>query len=140
MICGDALGIQLPGSRIIRPSTPPSDCTHQDAIASIEKMRGFAPASLHLAHFGESNQLPEPTFDRAILAINDWYDSFLKKCELAESEEELLRSVNACVEATLEPVPPSVRRGFEAVNPTWLNIAGMSSERNRRPDDYADAV
>ncbi|MDQ2700371.1 MAG: MBL fold metallo-hydrolase, partial [Actinomycetota bacterium] len=64
MICGDALGIQLPGSRVIRPSTPPSDCTHEEAIASIEKMRSFSPASLHLAHFGESEQPPEPTFDR----------------------------------------------------------------------------
>jgi len=140
MICGDALGIQLPGSRIIRPSTPPSDCTHKEAIASIQKMRSYTPASVHLAHFGESRQPPEETFDRAILAINDWHQSFIKKSELAESEEELLRSVNACVEATLEPVPPSVRRGFEAINPAWLNIAGMANERKHRPDDFADAV
>jgi len=131
MICGDSLGLQLPGSRIMRPSTPPSDYSHADTIDSINRMRGFEPVSLHLAHFGPAQQDPEATFDRAILAINDWHESFEKKSEEAETEEELLRSVNACVEATLEPVPPSVRRGFESVNPAWLNIAGMSGERER---------
>ena len=141
MICGDALGLQLPGSRIIRPSTPPSDYSQPDTIASIDRLREYEPASLHLAHYGRAQQTPEATFDRAIVAINDWHESFEKKSELAESEEELLRSVNACVEATLEPVPPSVRRGFESVNPAWLNIAGMRGERDRRlHGDLSDAA
>ncbi len=141
MICGDALGLQLPGSRIIRPSTPPSDYSQSDTIASIEKLRDYTPSSLHLAHFGPAQQSPEDTFNRAISAINEWHESFQRKSELAESEEELLRSVNACVEATLEPVPPSVRRGFESVNPAWLNIAGMRSERERRiPGNLSDAA
>ncbi|HTU15397.1 MAG TPA: MBL fold metallo-hydrolase [Solirubrobacterales bacterium] len=140
MICGDALGLQLPGSRIIRPSTPPSDYSREDTISSIERLREFAPESLHLAHYGPAQQTPDATFDRAILAINEWHDSFQRKSESAESEEELLRSVNACVEATLEPVPPSVRRGFESVNPAWLNIAGMRGERDRRLRDLSDAA
>jgi glyoxylase-like metal-dependent hydrolase (beta-lactamase superfamily II) len=141
MICGDALGLQLPGSRIIRPSTPPSDYSQRDAIASIERLREYRPTSLHLAHFGPAQQTPDATFDRAILALNDWHESFREKSETAESEEELLRSVNACVEATLEPVPPSVRRGFESVNPAWLNIAGMRGERDRRlQGDLSDAA
>ncbi|MGA7436023.1 MAG: MBL fold metallo-hydrolase [Solirubrobacterales bacterium] len=131
MICGDALGLQLPGSRVIRPSTPPSDYSHADSVASINRMREFDPTSLHLAHFGPAQQDPEATFDRAIIAIDDWHESFERKSEIAEDEEELLRSVNACVEATLESVPPSVRRGFESVNPAWLNIAGMAGERDR---------
>ena len=141
MICGDALGLQLPGSRIIRPSTPPSDYSRSDAIDSIDRLREYEPASLHLAHFGAAQQSPQATFDRAILAINDWHEKFEAKSEIAESEEELLRSVNACVEATLEPVPPSVRRGFESVNPAWLNIAGMRGERDRRlHGDLSDAA
>lgn len=141
MICGDALGLQLPGSRIIRPSTPPSDYSQTDTIASIDRLRGYEPSSLHLAHYGPAQQTPEATFDRAIVAINDWHESFERKSELAETEEELLRSVNACVEATLEPVPPSVRRGFESVNPAWLNIAGMRGERDRRlHGDLSDAA
>lgn len=141
MICGDALGLQLPGSRIIRPSTPPSDYSRDDAISSIDRLRGYEPSSLHLAHYGPAQQTPEATFDRAILAINDWHEKFEAKSEMAESEEELLRSVNACVEATLEPVPPSVRRGFESVNPAWLNIAGMRGERDRRlRGDLSDAA
>ena len=141
MICGDALGLQLPGSRIIRPSTPPSDYSRTDTIRSIGHLREFEPESLHFAHFGRAQQSPAATFDRAIVALNEWHEKFESKSEIAESEEELLRSVNACVEATLEPVPPSVRRGFESVNPAWLNIAGMRGERDRRiRGDLSDAA
>jgi glyoxylase-like metal-dependent hydrolase (beta-lactamase superfamily II) len=140
MVCGDALGLQLPGSRTIRPSTPPSDFCHDEAVASIEKLRGFDPASLHFAHYGESRQSPGETFDRAITAMTAWRTSFLKKSEVTENGEELLRSVNACVEATLEPVPPSVRRRFEVANPTWVNIAGMSGDLDRKQSRLADAA
>ncbi len=140
VICGDALGLQLPGSRIIRPSSPPADYSREDAIASIGRIRAKNPSSLHLAHFGLARQDPSATCDRAIIAINDWHDSFLKKRETSDGEEDLLRRFNACVEATLEPVPPSVRRGFEAVNPAWLNVAGMTGEIARAQAKFADAA
>lgn len=140
IICGDALGLQLPGSRIIRPSSPPVDCSREEAIASIERIRAKHPSSLHLAHFGLARQDPEATCDRAIRAINDWHESFLSMRETSEGEEDLLRRVNACVEAKLEQVPPSVRRGFEAVNPTWLNVAGMTGEIERAHRKFSDAA
>lgn len=140
MMCGDALGLQLPGSRIIRPSSPPTDYSRDDTIASIDRIRSKQPASLHLAHFGLARQDPNATCDRAILAINDWHESFLAKLDDSEDEEDLLRRLNACVEAKLEPVPPSVRRGFEAVNPTWLNIAGLNGELHRAGRELPDAA
>ena len=140
VICGDALGLQMPGSRIIRPSSPPADYSRDNAIASIGRIRAKNPSSLHLAHFGLARQDPSATCDRAIVAINDWHESFLNKRETSEGEEDLLRRVNACVEAKLEPVPPSVRRGFEAVNPTWLNVAGMTGEIERARRAFSDAA
>ncbi len=140
VLCGDALGLQLPGSRIIRPSSPPTDYSREEAIASIGRIRAKNPSSLHLAHFGLARQDPSATCDRAIVAINDWHESYLNKRETSEGEEDLLRRVNACVEAKLEPVPPSVRRGFEAVNPTWLNVAGMNGEMERAQRAFSDAA
>ena len=140
VLCGDALGLQMPGSRIIRPASPPADYSREDAIASVNRLRAKHPSSLHLAHFGLARQDPEATCDRAILAINDWHESFLNKRESSVGEEDLLRRVNACVEAKLEPVPPSVRRGFEAVNPTWLNVAGMTGELERAQARFSDAA
>lgn len=140
VVCGDALGLQLPGSRIIRPSSPPADYSRAEAIASIDRIRAKQPSSLHLAHFGLARQDPNATCDRAIIAINDWHESFVNKQEDSEGEEDLLRRLNACLEAKLEPVPPSVRRGFEAVNPTWLNIAGMTGELERARRDLSDAA
>ncbi|MBK5232707.1 MAG: MBL fold metallo-hydrolase [Thermoleophilia bacterium] len=141
ILCGDALGLRLPGSPIIRPASPPADYSREEAIASIERIRAKKPSSLHLAHFGLARQDPEATCDRAIRAINDWHESFLKKRETSEGEEDLLRRVNACVEAKLEPnVKASVRRGFEAVNPTWLNVAGMTGEIERAHAKFSDAA
>ncbi|MGK2931347.1 MAG: MBL fold metallo-hydrolase [Solirubrobacterales bacterium] len=140
VICGDALGLQLPGSCIIRPSSPPADYSREDAISSIGRIRAKNPSSLYLAHFGLARQDPSATCDRAIVAINDWHESYLGKRETSEGEEDLLRRVNACVEAKLEPVPPSVRRGFEAVNPTWLNVAGMNGEIERAQRAFSDAA
>lgn len=140
VICGDALGLQLPGSRVIRPSSPPADYSREDAIASIGRIRAKNPSSLHLPHFGLARQDPSATCDRAILAINEWHESFLSKRETSEDEVDLLRRLNACVEAKLEPVPPSVRRGFEAVNPTWLNVAGMNGEIERARAKFSDAA
>jgi len=141
ILCGDALGLQLPGSRVIRPSSPPVDYSHEEAIASIERIRAMDSSSLHLSHFGLARQDPSATCDRAITAIKDWRESFLKKRETSEGEEDLLRRVNACVEAKLEPnMKPSVRRGFEAVNPAWLNVAGMTREIERAHEKFSDAA
>ena len=60
-----------------------------------------------------------------------WHETFLENREASESDLELQRRLNACVEASLEPVTPVTRKGLEAVNPVWLNIAGMAAEAER---------
>lgn len=131
LLCGDAIGIQMPSSKVIRPSTPPSDFSYEDARRSIERLGHLEPASVHLPHFGETGSPPDRVFDEAERALTGWHEAFLGYRETAESELELRRQFNACVEASLEPVTPVTRKGFEAVNPVWLNIAGMTAEAER---------
>lgn len=131
LFCGDALGVQLPSSRVIRPSTPPSDFSLPDTRASIRRLSEIGALSVHLPHFGPSSTEPAEIFDQATDSLARWHESFLRNRDAADSELDLQRRLNACVEASLEPVPPATRKGFEAINPVWLNIAGMSGEAER---------
>lgn len=131
VLCGDAIGLQMPSSRVIRPSTPPSDFSFADARESIEQLAQIGASSVHLPHFGETGSPPDRVFDEADEALRSWHETFLENREASESDLELQRRLNACVEASLEPVTPVTRKGLEAVNPVWLNIAGMAAEAER---------
>jgi glyoxylase-like metal-dependent hydrolase (beta-lactamase superfamily II) len=132
VFCGDAIGLQLPSSPVIRPSTPPSDFSYADALNSIRLLGGRDAQSVHLPHFGQTSTGPDEVFAQAEEALTMWHERFLNHRESAESDLDLQRRLNACVEATLEPVTPVTRKAFEAINPVWLNIAGMTGEADRR--------
>ncbi len=131
LFCGDAIGIQLPSSRVIRPSTPPSDFSLADTLASIRRLAEVGVETVHLPHFSRTSIGPDRIFDQATESLNRWHESFLRNRGAAESDLDLQRRLNACVEASLEPVTPVTRKGFEAINPVWLNIAGMTAETER---------
>ena len=140
LFCGDALGVQLPGSRVVRPSTPPWDFSLEDSLDSIGKLAGVDAETVYLAHFGAARPGPEEIFSRAADSLERWHRSFLKKQEQTDSEEDLSRQFNACLEATLEPIAPSVRRDLESVSPAWLNLAGLSAEQARLNGRLSDAA
>lgn len=140
LFCGDALGVQLPGSRVVRPSTPPWDFCLDDSLDSIERLADIDAETVFLAHFGAARPGPDEIFERAADSMESWHRSFLKKLEQTDSEEDLSRQFNACLEATLEPIAPSVRRDLEMVNPAWLNLAGLSAEQARINGQFSDAA
>jgi glyoxylase-like metal-dependent hydrolase (beta-lactamase superfamily II) len=131
VFCGDAIGLQLPSSPVIRPSTPPSDFSYGDALESIRRLAGRDASSVNLPHFGRTSSDSASVFNEAEEVLTKWHERFLTHRETAENELDLQRRLNACVEATLEPVTPVTRKAFEAINPVWLNIAGMSGEADR---------
>jgi len=140
LFCGDALGVQLPGSRVVRPSTPPWDFSLRDSLASIEKLAAVGADAVYLAHYGAARPGPDEIFVRATDALKNWHRSFLSKREQTDSDEDLSRQFNACVEASLEPIAPSVRRDLETVSPTWLNLAGLNAEQARLSGQLSDAA
>ena len=140
LFCGDALGVQLPGSSVVRPSTPPWDFSLPDSLDSIDKLEQVGAENVYLAHYGAARSGPEGIFSQASDALERWHQSFLKKKEQTDSEEDLSRQFNACLEATLEPIAPSVRRDLEAVSPTWLNLAGLNAEQARISGQLSDAA
>src|SRR6202022_14316 len=57
LFAGDAVGVRLPDSGVLRPATPPADFDLDQAITSLRKFRQLTPAGVALAHYG---LLPEP--------------------------------------------------------------------------------
>ena len=112
----------------------------EDSLSSIGKMTDVGAETVYLAHYGAARPGPDEIFERAADSLERWHVSFLKKREQTESEEDLSRQFNACLEASLEPIAPSVRRDLEMVSPAWLNLAGLNAEQarlNRRLSDAA---
>ncbi len=140
LFCGDALGVQLPGSSVVRPSIPPSDFSLEDSLTSIGSLDAVGAETVYLAHYGAARSGPSEIFARSDEALRNWHRSFLRKREQTDSEEDLSRQFNACLEASLEPVAPSVRRELESVSPTWLNLAGLSAEHARLRRHLPDAA
>lgn len=131
LICGDALGIQIPESRVARPATPPADFSYTDALASIERLREIGAESIHLAHFGQAGPDPDAACARAAETLTRWHEIFLRQREYADSDEELLRGFHCALEAGVETASPAIRRRLELINPAWLNVAGMTLEADR---------
>lgn len=140
VFCGDALGVQLPGSRVVRPSTPPWDFSLRDSLSSIDRLSRVGAETVYLAHFGAARPGPEEIFERASDSLERWHRSFLLKREQTESDEDLSRQFNACLEASLEPIAPSARRDLEEVSPAWLNLAGLNAEQDRLDSRFSDAA
>lgn len=131
LFCGDAVGVQLPESPAIRPSTPPADFSTTSTLDSIERLADLDSQRVLLPHFGPASQGPPELLETAREALLAWREAFLRIRGVASDDLELERLMNAAVEGGLEKVGPATRRGFEAVNPVWLNIAGLSGETER---------
>jgi len=140
LFCGDALGVQLPGSSVVRPSTPPWDFSLEDSLDSIGILAEIDAETAYLAHYGAARPGPDEICERAADSLERWHQSFLRKREQTDSEEDLSRQFNACLEASLEPVAPSVRRDLESVSPAWLNLAGLNAEQARISGHLSDAA
>ena len=108
--------------------------------AEEEEVAEVDAETVYLAHFGAARPGPREIFDRAADSLERWHRSFLKKLEQTDSEEDLSRQFNACLEASLEPIAPSVRRDLESVSPAWLNLAGLSAEQARLGGRLSDAA
>lgn len=131
LFCGDALGIRVPGSRAIRPATPPTGFSHKRSLDSVERLRQSEAGSVWRAHFGSGVDNLDRECDRVAEALERWRESFMDQCGKADGDEDMNRRFNASLEAKLEPVAPAVRRSLELISPAWLNLEGMRAEQER---------
>lgn len=131
MICGDALGVSLPGTATFRPATPPADFSLASAVDSIDRIRSTGAGSLYVGHYGRTDGSPEEACDRATEALHRWHEAFQRERLQSTDREDLLRRFHCALEAGAESASPGARRHLEQINPAWLNVAGMALEAER---------
>lgn len=73
LFTGDAIGVFLPGSPVMRPATPPPDFDLERTIETVEDLRKLNAVRVFPTHFGP---IPEPdlAFDEAILRFEQWVE------------------------------------------------------------------
>jgi glyoxylase-like metal-dependent hydrolase (beta-lactamase superfamily II) len=70
---GDVAGVRMPGTRYVRPPTPPPELDLDAWATSIERIRKIAPRRLCLTHFGEFDDVSWH-LDDLESRLNHWRD------------------------------------------------------------------
>jgi len=94
---GDALGVFLPDVQILRPATPPPEFDLEQAIRSIERIRGVEPSSILFSHFGPMAEVEHVT-TLAITRLERWtgvVEEALEETDDPARVAELLREGTA---------------------------------------------
>jgi glyoxylase-like metal-dependent hydrolase (beta-lactamase superfamily II) len=121
LFAGDAVGVRLPDSGILRPSTPPPDFDLDLAITSLRKFAGRSPTGVALAHYG---LVPDPmaTLDEAQEILRRW-------AEVAEAAwregRDIAEALDAAFSGDLDAVDPAQREKLETLNGIHSNAAGF---------------
>jgi glyoxylase-like metal-dependent hydrolase (beta-lactamase superfamily II) len=121
LFAGDAVGVRLPDSGILRPSAPPPDFDLDLAITSLRKFAARRPAGVALAHFG---LVPDPlaTLAEAEEILRRW-------AEVAEAAwrngRDIATALDAAFSGDLADVDPAHRQKLETLNGIHSNAAGF---------------
>jgi glyoxylase-like metal-dependent hydrolase (beta-lactamase superfamily II) len=130
LFAGDAVGVRLPDTGILRPSTPPPDFDLDQAIASLRKFAARRPTGVALAHFG---LVPDPlaTLEEAEGILRRW-------AEVAErafkAGEDIAAALDTAFGGELEGVDPLNREKLETLNGIHSNAAGFRRWLEQRGD------
>lgn len=70
---GDAVGVTLPHSHLVRPNVPPPDVDVTLIVEQMERLRARKPTSINFAHFGVVAEAEE-VLDQAMRRVRRWDD------------------------------------------------------------------
>lgn len=68
---GDAVGITLPHSHLVRPTVPPPDIDPDLIVSQLERLKARGVTSINFAHFGIDHDVEE-MLDQAIRRVRRW--------------------------------------------------------------------
>ena len=68
---GDAVGITLPGSHLVRPTVPPPDIDVALLVSQLDRLRERGVSSINFAHFGIEDAVDE-LLDQAAARVRRW--------------------------------------------------------------------
>jgi glyoxylase-like metal-dependent hydrolase (beta-lactamase superfamily II) len=121
LFVGDAVGVRLPDSAVLRPATPPADFDLDQAITSLRKFRARTPSGVALAHYG---LVPNPmeTLEEAEAVLRRWAEV----AELAwRSGDDIAAALEKEFSPQLDELQPEHRHKLETLNGIHSNAAGL---------------
>jgi glyoxylase-like metal-dependent hydrolase (beta-lactamase superfamily II) len=124
---GDAAGIFIPETGVIRPSTPPPDFDLNTALASLRHFADLSPQRLLFSHFGPVEHVGS-ALEEAADELRDWVDGVR---ETRTNSLDLDHAVTMLRERTAERygrlyTDPELDEKFELLNSTAANINGIN--------------
>jgi glyoxylase-like metal-dependent hydrolase (beta-lactamase superfamily II) len=121
LFAGDAVGVRLPDSGVLRPATPPADFDLDQAVTSLRKFRARTPAGVALAHYGLLPD-PLPMLEEAEDILRHW-------AEVAERAWRAGKDIAGALDKEFAPalagVAPEHRHKLETLNGIHSNAAGL---------------
>lgn len=94
LFTGDAAGVRLPGSDVLRPALPPPETDLEAWEDTIERLRALSPTRLLLTHFGEVRDA-DAHLERVPERNRTWAEEVLEGMENGEDEDSLVRRIQA---------------------------------------------
>jgi glyoxylase-like metal-dependent hydrolase (beta-lactamase superfamily II) len=121
LFAGDAVGVRLPDSGVLRPATPPADFDLDQAVTSLRKFRARTPTGVALAHYG---LLPDPLtmLEEAEDILRHWADVAERAWRAGQDIADALDQEFA---PALAGVAPEHRHKLETLNGIHSNAAGL---------------
>jgi glyoxylase-like metal-dependent hydrolase (beta-lactamase superfamily II) len=124
---GDAAGIFIPETGVIRPSTPPPDFDLEIALRSLRHFSDLGPQRLLFSHFGPVSRVGS-ALDEAAEELRDWVDAVR---ETRADALDLDHAVTMLREHTAQRygrlyTDPELDEKFELLSSTAANINGIN--------------
>jgi len=121
---GDSLGIRLQDVGLARPASPPPEFHLEDAIASIERLRGVGASAFCFTHFGVAEDI-DRACDAAIEALRRW-EGFVREARATEMElDDAAAYVRTRVEESFgDGVDDAAIARMEQTTSYWMNTWG----------------
>jgi glyoxylase-like metal-dependent hydrolase (beta-lactamase superfamily II) len=135
---GDAAGVRLPPSGVVRPALPPPETDLEAAEASLRKLAEAAPERLRLTHFGQVDDVQEHL--RAVAARNRaWAEAILAFVAEGRDPEAAL-DVLARGELEAEGADEGTIQRHLATSDAAMTVAGVTRYwRKHHPERWAEA-
>ena len=121
IFAGDAVGVRLPDSGVLRPATPPADFDLDLAVNSLHKFRDRRPTGVALAHYGLLGN-PLELLEEAEDTLRDWAGTAERAWQAGE---DITEALTRRFSPTLDNVPEEYRIKLETLNGIHSNAAGL---------------
>lgn len=144
LFAGDAIGVFLPGARVIRPATPPPDFDLEVALETIERLRSLRPARLFPTHFGPVPNV-NPAFDEAAQRLKQWVQAAEEVVARGGEAGEVAEVFRRRARDFYPDLAASVAEKLEQTTSYTLNALGIvryltkREEKERRQRDAPSA-